>query len=138
MQDVPQKQKEKIVGNYGSFAKSNKGHVAMKEETTDDFWFQFPPVILVSSDDELVWFTFPLLLLCITCNIRRFFIKITFFQDDYPKSKKKLVGNGVTFDDTNIAHVKDDEGNVMDNTHEEWICVNKECKFHNHDFDHDN
>ena len=54
MQDVSQKQKEKIVGNYGSFAKSNKGHVAMKEETTDDFWFQFPPVILVSSDDELV------------------------------------------------------------------------------------
>ena len=67
-----------------------------------------------------------------------FFIKITFFQDDYPRNNKKLVGNGVTFDDTNIAHVKDDEGNVMDNTDEEWICVNKECKFHNHDFDHDN
>ena len=28
--------------------------------------------------------------------------------------------------------------NVMDNTDEEWICVNKECKFHNHDIDHDN
>ena len=27
--------------------------------------------------------------------------------------------------------------NVMDNTDEEWICVNKECRFHNHVIDHD-
>ena len=54
MQDVFEKPKEKIVGNGSSFAENNNGHFAMKEETTDDFWIQFPPVILVSSDDELV------------------------------------------------------------------------------------
>ena len=36
-----------------------KKQSVIDKETSKDFWIQLPPVILVSSDDELVLFSFP-------------------------------------------------------------------------------
>ena len=57
MQDESQKSKEKIVQSCNYIVETKNGHVEIKEEISDDFWIQLPPVILISSDDEFVLFS---------------------------------------------------------------------------------